>query len=355
MKEYDQMFSEHFLSADIVEKISSLPEEEISKIVQKVFEEVSNSGASDFYNECLKIGRRELKNQRKEEKEFVARNIARWKKALDLMELHVQLNQEAAEQFVDDYFEDIKINFPHKIDALITIHGRALLCAREIICLLKNGYSDGALARWRSLHELAVIAQFLEDQDDLVAKRYILSFNVASHKAMLQYNKYHTRTNMIPFSVEEITAQQELSVQILQEHGKELANDYGWSSIAFKNQKKSPSLFDLEEYLGLDHMRPYYKWASHYSHGNFKHPSTLLGVCEADPDDDPLILVGASNSGLTDPASLTAISLQQVTGALLFLQPSLGGTIWMKTSLKVQQMISDSLLEIEKNTEKTNA
>ena len=43
----------------------------------------------------------------------------------------------------------------------------------EIICLLKNGYADGAFARWRTLFELSVFAIFIKENDDDVALAFI--------------------------------------------------------------------------------------------------------------------------------------------------------------------------------------
>ena len=41
---------------------------------------------------------------------------------------------------------------------LIRLHGKAVLTAREVLTLLRNGYSSGAFARWRTLHEVRVMS-----------------------------------------------------------------------------------------------------------------------------------------------------------------------------------------------------
>ena len=38
------------------------------------------------------------------------------------------------------------------------IHGRAFAGILEIITLMKNGFADGAYARWRSMYELSIIS-----------------------------------------------------------------------------------------------------------------------------------------------------------------------------------------------------
>jgi hypothetical protein len=37
------------------------------------------------------------------------------------------------------------------LGALMRIHSRSVRVAREILILMRNGYAEGALARWRTL------------------------------------------------------------------------------------------------------------------------------------------------------------------------------------------------------------
>jgi len=57
--------------------------------------------------------------------------------------------------------------------ALLNIHARACQQFSEILCLLKNGFPDGAFARWRSLFELNVYASFISINDEDIAMAYI--------------------------------------------------------------------------------------------------------------------------------------------------------------------------------------
>ena len=45
-----------------------------------------------------------------------------------------------------------------KVRVLLIRLVRACQVTDEIICLLENGFADGAMARWRTLHEIAVVA-----------------------------------------------------------------------------------------------------------------------------------------------------------------------------------------------------
>mgnify|MGYP007003805305 CR=1 FL=1 len=47
----------------------------------------------------------------------------------------------------------------------------------EVVCLNKNGFADGAYAKWRSLYELSIIATFIKKYGENVAKAFIKSAN----------------------------------------------------------------------------------------------------------------------------------------------------------------------------------
>lgn len=57
--------------------------------------------------------------------------------------------------------------------AMRRIHARACQQYLEVITLCENGLADGAFARWRSLYELCIIAQFVVNNGDKVAGAYI--------------------------------------------------------------------------------------------------------------------------------------------------------------------------------------
>jgi hypothetical protein len=64
--------------------------------------------------------------------------------------------------------------------ALVKLHARACLISAEILSLLRSGHASGAHARWRALHEVAVIADFLASGDSDLARGYLLYEHVES-------------------------------------------------------------------------------------------------------------------------------------------------------------------------------
>ena len=59
------------------------------------------------------------------------------------------------------------------LTALRYLNGRALQVANEILVLMRNGYADGAYARFRTLYEISIILNFIASHGDGIAKEYI--------------------------------------------------------------------------------------------------------------------------------------------------------------------------------------
>lgn len=108
---------------------------------------------------------------------FLARQNQKWCKgfiASDALYICVLESAEWYTEYVNEtYGQDICQLFC----ALRYIHGRALQIYLEIVCLNKNGFADGAYARWRSLYELSIISAFIKKYGENVAKAFIKSAN----------------------------------------------------------------------------------------------------------------------------------------------------------------------------------
>ncbi|WP_217430933.1 DUF5677 domain-containing protein [Sphingomonas bacterium] len=54
-------------------------------------------------------------------------------------------------------------------DTMLHLHARACQVVFEIITLMENGLADGAMARWRTLHEITVVATILAEHGEELA------------------------------------------------------------------------------------------------------------------------------------------------------------------------------------------
>lgn len=66
-------------------------------------------------------------------------------------------------KLIDEYTEENDRNSRLDLimNVLFKLHSRSIQMSKEILTLLRNGYPDGALTRWRSLHESNVIFKLL--------------------------------------------------------------------------------------------------------------------------------------------------------------------------------------------------
>jgi hypothetical protein len=162
---------------------------------------------------------------------------------------------------------------------------------------------------------------------------------VEAYKGATQLNRYESRINASGFTEGEM---REIKLQyntVIAKHGSYFGKPYGWARKFIS--KGRPTFFALEEDVGLDHWRPYYKWASQSIHANIKAIRYSLGLCEAVED---ILQVGPSNSGMTDPAHLTAISLDQLTYTTVSLSPNLDDFVTAKILSELTDQVGEAFI-----------
>lgn len=197
-----------------------------------------------------------------------------------------------------------------------------------------------AVARWRCLHEIAVVTYFVAQHGNDTAERYLLHDRVDSYKASLQYKKHCESLGYEPLTEDELNELQRQRDALVARFGKEYGGECGWAVHAMK--KKRVTFRDLEEAAGLDHLRPFYKLASHNVHADPKGAFFRLGLTQEGPD---ILLAGPSNFGLADPGHCTAISLTQVTTTLLAKEPVLDGLVTCEILQQLQRDAGEAFIE----------
>jgi hypothetical protein len=174
---------------------ADLGEDELAEIVQC---ELIPRCAASLLEELKQRAPDMLREHREIDEGFRSRHLERWAEGFDLLDMLLVVAEEtgAAINNTDrpQAAEDDDVQF----EAVITLHARAVLVTREILCLLKGGFADGALGRWRTLHEVAVVAEFLAKHNQGISERYLLHREVQAYRAMRQYCKYQKRANLEP-------------------------------------------------------------------------------------------------------------------------------------------------------------
>lgn len=340
MSKFEQIFQDA-LSNALADR-HGLSEEEIAQASEQVARTLFPQIAASMLVDLKRRTPSMLRKHKRDDAGFVARNYHRWKRPLDLLELLWNISEEVGAKFNEtERAAAVEAN-DYQFEALVSLHARGLLISREVLCLLYGGFPDGALSRWRSLHETAVIAVFVQSNDQETAHRYLASFPFASLRAAKQLNKHAERANMAPFTDQELTEMTRRCEGFEGRFGQEMHNEYGWASKVLNNQK--PNFTHLEKAVQLDHWRPRYRWASQHTHGGYRPPFAMLGTTESRA---PVHLVGQSNSGFTDPIHMTAISLNQVTSSLLVIRPVVDNIVFLQIIGELSDEIGSAALEVE--------
>lgn len=269
-----------------------------------------------------------------------------WGKAFELLEMFIVIATEAGNEINEEFQESVSKSRDFVFEALIRLQVRACQVSNEILTLMKSGYADGAYARWRTMHEIAIVGYFVHKFGQDVAERYILHNTIESHRVVRQYQQYYTRLGYRSFPDEELVQFQASYEELIERFGSSYANSYGWASQALK--KDNPNFSDLERVVGLEHWRSHYKMASHGVHANPKGVFFKMGV----PEGEGLLLAGSSNTGFTDPAHGTAISLLQITTTLLKLNFNLDHLSLCYVLSSLAEEIGSTFLSIQKRLEK---
>jgi hypothetical protein len=97
--------------------------------------------------------RAESRRQRRELAGFRKRLYDRWKAPLEGLRMMLTMSRELGDSVNQEIRQSPDAaSRRHLIDQLARSHARACQIVEEILCLLEGGFSDGALARWRTLH-----------------------------------------------------------------------------------------------------------------------------------------------------------------------------------------------------------
>ncbi|MFT6835307.1 MAG: hypothetical protein ACJA0H_001343 [Francisellaceae bacterium] len=322
------------------EKLKDNPEVAAEIDLYDLISEVTPDAVRLIKTSLLESSDEMLKERREIAKGFIQRNIERWAKGFDSLETLIVTCTEAGEDINNSCRNEAAEEQDLVFDLVVRLHARACQISQEILCLMKSGFADAAHARWRALHEVNVTAIFIAKHGQECAERFYFHDIVDSYDGMLVHKRYESRLN------EKAPAQQDIDEckaeydSLIKEYGKKFSGHYGWAAYLFPDHNRV-GFGAIEKNVKLEHMRPYYKWASQNIHSGSKGTRNRLGLNETTED---LLLVGQSNSGMTDPAHATAISLSQITCTILMLHPTLDHIVLMNIIRDFQDQVGEDFL-----------
>jgi hypothetical protein len=253
--------------------------------------------------------------QNKDLSGFRKRLEDRWGKPLGLLRMLLTMVREWC-QGAHERESTRKRAKPEQVpELLIRLLVRACQVTDEILCLLENGFADGAMARWRTLHEITVVATIISQHGETIAERYLAHQAVESKKAM---DKYLACYQQLGYRALPVREQQKIIGnydKAIAQYGKPFKTDYGWAASHLKNDR--PSFADLEVAAGRSDMRAHYQMGNDNIHAGVKSMFIRLGLLENYTG----LLSGRSNAGLTEPGQNAALTLTQLAALVCMSEP----------------------------------
>lgn len=316
---------------ELVNRFSSSLSEAIPAMVE--------SSAEVFLKELRRKLRSHVKAGISDRRWFEKRRVKLWKKPFELFEFYLSVVTEMGAEFNDHYRETASKEDDLVFEVLTRLHARACQIGSEVMVLMRAGFADGAHARWRTLHEIAVVVIFIAKHGREAAERYVDHEIVDSYKAALQHQKHCEALRHPPIPNEEFEQIKTEYENAVNRYGSPFKTDYGWAASILG--KERPLFTDIEANVEMEMWRPYYKMASRTVHANIKGITKSLGL---PPGEDHILFAGASDIGFADPAHGTAISLLQITTTLLTSRPNIDALIRCSVLRKLEKEIGEEFL-----------
>ena len=236
---------------------------------------------------------------------FIKRNREKWSKGFIKLHALREICLDAGINFQKQFLKNTKYHNDELIGVFMRQHAHACRISGEIICLLEGGYPDAALARWRTLYEMVIQCLIIQKHGREAAIDFIKYGLVKTVEGIEEHHRTAEEMGHETFTDEELNFYFELRENLI-------GNDKSWHWA--RKYTGVAKIEKLREYVGLDKWSHNYKLASRNIHADYYEVGSLYAMQEAKED---VLLVGQSNSGLTEPAHFTAISLSQITAIFL--------------------------------------
>lgn len=262
-------------------------------------------------------GPRILAERRRLDRGFEKRLRQRWGSALDLYYMIAVACQEVGAEGYQEANQCDEGGDDERalLEAVSGLQARACRQSLEVLSLLEAGFPKAAHAVSRSMHEGAVVASVLTEygstpEHSEIGLRFLLFDHISNLMDAEEHQRYAERINHEPFTDQEMAALRTTKAAVL-ERFPDLDRKMGWAGDLPGLRKRT--FEELEVIAGIDHLRPYYTWASHEVHA---YPKGVR-LNQSGLDGDLWKLAGRTNAGLADPAQGALIALNQVTASML--------------------------------------
>lgn len=252
-------------------------------------------------------GRAQHRRRRRDARraQFNRRIRRQWGRALDTLDELIAVSAESGDLVAGEYSNSTCLFTAQEL-----LRQRACQVAWEVHIICARGYADGAYARWRTLHEIAVVMEFLHKFGEAAAERYLQHVHVKNRKVLREYEECQRELRYPPLTGEEVGRSEAKKKDVISRSGHDFANEYGWAATDCKIA--NPTFFHVRQAAGYSFWKAHYGMASHSVHAG---PHGILFRLGHPQGARAAPLPGPSLMGLCDPLNATAISLTHATFA----------------------------------------
>lgn len=321
---------------------------ELDEAVTKVLEAIPGATGEAFKAACEAMYSQLVENwpieyvaQQYEIHEFRERMEERWGEGLGQLRMLLTCCREIGQKTAKRYQKSKSVKYKFRRWVLLRLHARACQVSDEIICLMENGFADGAMARWRTLHELSIVAALIADGDEDLAERYILHDAVEVKRQADDYDASQVPLGFAPISKRERKGIEQDYQAVLDRFGPTFAHPYGWAANHL-GQKK-PTFKELQAAADRAGMSSYYKMASFNVHASARSLFFNLGSMGED-----VLIAGRSNAGLVEPGERTANSLLLVTSFYVGNTLNLDRLSELDSVIRIRDTVGQSLRKADR-------
>jgi hypothetical protein len=299
-------------SEEVVKRVEGFLENDLQDLILKTQEDI----ALRTFKTLKRRWSAESRRQKQEISEFRSRLYDRWRTGISKLHMLVTMSRELGDNINQDARQDTETSGSAIVDVLTRLHARSCQVAEEVIVLLETGFANGAMDRWRTMHEIAVTAAFISNHGNECAQRYADHQIVESYRGAQEYDAVHARLGYEPIPPEKMDEIRKEYERVIQKYCKVFGGQYGWAANYLPGV--NATFKEIEKATKIDYLRGHYRMASHGVHANPK--GIFFSMTSMFPTE--VLLAGPSNSGLADAGEGTALSLLMISATLLSLSPN---------------------------------
>jgi hypothetical protein len=270
-----------------------------------------------------------------------------WSKAFDWLCALIGIAEDLHEVVRETYHAAPVAKRTHMLEAQLQVHARACHTTWEILTLLEFGHPDGALARWRTIHEIACVSSFLLEKGEVCAERYLRHEDVDALRAAKAFNKAAILSKGRKVSPTEMAFLERRVTRLAKRFGEPYRSEYGWASDALGI--KSPRFSDVEAAVGLGHARQSYRLASGAIHAG---PQTTMYKVGMLAGVEYLMLAGTSSIELDEVGIFAAHALAASTVNLLLARVTLDSLVWSNVVLATRNRVTRQFSRIRRQIDR---